>query len=231
MGSSASLETAVRDAVEAQLGERPKGPIRALAHLRMLGFAFNPVSFFYVFDAAGTRVQCIAAEVDNTPWGERHVYVLNRRSEHAPLCFEFEKKFHVSPFMPMKQRYRWSFTEPGQSLVVHMQTLEADQLIFDATLSLRRTAWSRVALARRVLGVPWMTAKVFSAIYWNALRLWLKGVPFHEHPKTGSDQARRPLKDVGFSASVANSSSAPSPSDSPGPDAFDEPDSSLGAAR
>ncbi len=228
-GSSSSLEVAVRDAIEAQLGERPKGPIRALAHLRMLGFAFNPVSFFYVFDEPGTRVQCIVAEVDNTPWGERHLYVLNRQSKHAPLCFEFDKKFHVSPFMPMKQRYRWTFSEPGQSLVVHMQTFEPDRLVFDATLSMRRTAWSRRALARRVLSVPWMTAKVFAAIYWNALRLWLKGVPFYEHPSAGTASASAPRKRTGFSASAASSCGDPRHSESPSTEC-DKPDPSLEVA-
>ena len=92
---------------------RPAGPIRMLTHLRYFGHCFNPVSFYYCFDAAGARVESIVAEVNNTPWGERHCYVLPTPQQldagkHRALS-QFDKAFHVSPFMPMELAYDWGF--------------------------------------------------------------------------------------------------------------------------
>ncbi len=209
-----SLDAALRTAVQQQTGKRPAGPIRVLTHLRCFGFVFNPVSFYFVYDAEDQRVQSIVAEVDNTPWGERHLYVLERGSQEDALCFEFDKAFHVSPFMPMQQRYRWRFTEPGRGLVIHMQSLEGQRVVFDATLSLRRAAWSRRGLARRVAVTPVVAAKVFGAIYWNALRLWLKGVPFYAHPGSAHrpSTARTAPTASGTSATPSESVAPQSPS-------------------
>ena len=71
-----SIDTVVRDRIAAQTGTRPAGPIRMLTHLRYFGIGFNPVTFYYCFDAADTRVEAIVAEITNTPWNERHAYVL-----------------------------------------------------------------------------------------------------------------------------------------------------------
>jgi DUF1365 family protein len=99
----APLDAAVRSLVEGETGERPAGPIRLLTQLAYLGYCFNPVSFYYCFDAAGERVVTIVAEVNNTPWGERHCYVLDARGG-AGLAFAPRKALHVSPFMPMDVR-------------------------------------------------------------------------------------------------------------------------------
>jgi DUF1365 family protein len=166
------LERAVRELVEARGGRRPAGPIRLLTHLRYLGYVFNPVSFFYCFDAAGAKVETIVAEVNNTPWGERHCYVLQG------LRSQTGKAMHVSPFMPMDLRYDWRFTAPGDQLAVHMALKRSGDKIFDATLALRKQPIGNGVLAR----FPLMTAKVIAAIHWEALRLWLKRIPFHTHP-------------------------------------------------
>ena len=134
------LDAAVRDLVESRLGRRPQGPIRLLTHLRFFGYCFNPVSFYYCFDRAGERVETIAAEITNTPWKERHAYVLplesGARDGAQAWRFQFGKEFHVSPFMPMAQRYDWRFTEPGGGLYVHMENWQDDGgRTFDATLN------------------------------------------------------------------------------------------------
>lgn len=189
-----TLDEAVRALVARETGARPRGPIRLLTHLRSFGLSFNPVSFFYCFDAGGARVETILAEVDNTPWGERHVYVLSRPGLDAPLDFSFDKAFHVSPFMPMQQRYRWRFGEPSRSLAMHLQSFEGQTLRLDATFSGERRELTRDGLRRMTLRYPAMTARVLGAIYLNALRLWLRGAPFFEHPAPArrSDKKERP---------------------------------------
>jgi DUF1365 family protein len=180
-----SLDEAVRQRVAQSLGARPAGPIRMLAQLRNYGHCFNPVVFYYCYDAADTRVETIVAEITNTPWRERHSYVLPVQAEVAPgaaLQFDLAKRFHVSPFMPMDVDYRWQFTQPGERLAVHMENLRGGVRSFDATLNLSRRPISSRSLAFVLLRFPLSTLRVVAAIYWQALRLWLKRVPVFAHP-------------------------------------------------
>jgi DUF1365 family protein len=192
------LDAAVRDLVQERTGRRPGGPIRLLTHLRYFGHCFNPVSFYYCFDAADSRVETIVAEVNNTPWGERHCYVLEGAAvpgapagvdEPAGLRALTPKAMHVSPFMPMALNYAWRFSSPDARLVVHMQLLEdgevagAQRKVFDATLDLRRLPVTGLNLAGVLLRHPLMTLQVIVAIHWQALRLWFKRVPVHTHPQ------------------------------------------------
>jgi len=181
------LDRAVRDLVERELGRRPEGPVRLLTHLRYFGFGFNPVSFYYCHAADGS-LDAIVGEVNNTPWNERHPYVLDARAPadaaDGPRShrFRFPKAFHVSPFMGMAQEYDWRFSEPGGKLAVHMENFEGGRPIFDATLALERRPLDGPSLARALALFPAMTAKVIAAIYWNALLLWWKRTPYHPHP-------------------------------------------------
>jgi DUF1365 family protein len=221
------LDLAVRDLVEGALGRRPAGPIRLLTHLTYFGYGFNPVSFYACYAADGETLDAVVAEVNNTPWNEQHPYVLDAR--HGPSAatapasgdrstvgatpvpggeaqgrthrWRFPKVFHVSPFMALRQEYDWRFLEPGDRYAVHMENREDGRLLFDATLALRRrpvTGWN---LARVLLLFPAMTARVVAAIYWNALRLWWKRVPYVPHP--GTEPAR---------ASAAGAAPQPEPS-------------------
>ncbi len=179
------LSDAVRDLVTDQTGRRPEGPIRLLTQLRYFGYGFNPVSFYYCFDSADERVETIVVEVNNTPWGEQHCYVLSVDQDlgrHGHKRFRMQKSFHVSPFMPMEIDYDWHFSEPNESLSVHMENYTDVGKIFDATLTLRHRPISSTHLASVLIRYPFITIKVIGTIYYQALRLWLKRVPLHNHP-------------------------------------------------
>jgi DUF1365 family protein len=178
------LDRAVRDLVEARTGRRPDGPIRLLTHLRYAGYVINPVSFHYCFDASGRRVRAIVADVTNTPWGERHAYVLEATGDARRQRFTARKELHVSPFHALELDYRFDFAAPGRSLSVRIETCDGrEEPLFDAVLSLRRREITGRALAGVLLRYPVLTARVAANIYWQALRLHRKGAPFHPHPR------------------------------------------------
>ncbi|MEO7326160.1 MAG: DUF1365 domain-containing protein [Dokdonella sp.] len=186
-----SIDEAVRDRVARDTGQRPRGPVRLLTHLRYFGLSFNPVSFYYCYAEDGVTLEAILAEITNTPWKERHAYVLAvdtaKRKGHC-LRWDFSKAFHVSPFVPMERDYAWCFSVPGENLCVHMdvinQTIEGSPRELDATLVLERHEFSSANLARVLFRYPFMTAKVIAAIHWQALRIYLRGNPVHHHPDT-----------------------------------------------
>ena len=179
-----ALREAVLDRVEELGGGRPAGPVRLLANLRYLGHNFNPVAFYFCFGADGERVEAVLAEVTNTPWGERHSYLLGRGAANGRvLDATMRKAFHVSPFIGMDQTYSWRVTEPGPALQVHIENRDrGGELEFDATLSLDRRPATPRALNRALLRYPLMSLQVVARIYLNALRLKLKGAPYHPHP-------------------------------------------------
>jgi DUF1365 family protein len=191
------LAECIRDLVQADSGQRPTGPIRLLTHMRYFGHGFNPVSFYYCFDAQDENVEYIVAEVNNTPWGQQHCYVLKENENHGSLRskrYRFDKHFHVSPFMEMEMQYDWRFSTPVDHLAVHMINIKNDAIIFDATMKLESRAISSASLARVLLTYPLMTVKVVCAIYYQALRLWLKKTPFYTHPD--NKEAPPKVKDV-----------------------------------
>lgn len=182
------LATAARDEAARLTRHRPAGAVRVLTHLRYFGYVQNPVTFYYCFraDAEEEVVDTVLAEITNTPWGERHTYAVRADDSSSTTCgrsHRFNKSFHVSPFMDTGQQYEWRFSEPGESLRVHMRNLEDDKKVFDATLALQREEISSASLATVLTRFPWMTARVLVGIYWQALRLWVKRTPSYQHPE------------------------------------------------
>jgi len=180
--------------------------VRMLTNLRYAGMVFNPVTFYYCYDH-NQQLLAILAEITNTPWGERHSYILPVGQSSAAIeyqnqgnnrhIYDFQKDFHVSPFNPMNMQYRWAFSEPDEKLFVHMDNFMAAQQApreeaekhFDATLVMEKLSLQR-ALPGIFIKYPLMSLKVVWGIYWNALKLWLKKAPFYDHPKLNQSEGR-----------------------------------------
>lgn len=177
------LGEAVRALVAERLGFRPAGPVRMLAQVRTWGIGFNPVAFYWCFDEAGERVEAVVAEVTNTPWGERHAYVAGADGNSADmLVSRHAKALHVSPLMEMEQEYVWRIGRPGERIAISIANERDGEVVFDAGLALRRRELTPRRLTTVLLRFPFMTAQVLGRIYWEALRLRLRGVPWHAKP-------------------------------------------------
>ena len=186
----ADLAESVRRTVALSCGSRPPGPIRLLTHLRYFGYSFNPVSFYYCFEADGETLHSVLAEITNTPWRDRRAYVLPARKaerHESALRWQFNKDFHVSPFLPMDLRYDWRFQTPGEALRVHMDVADAEQRQFDATLVLDRAPVTAGNLAWALLRFPLLTLKILWSIHWQALLIYCKRNPVYDHPEPRKD--------------------------------------------
>ncbi|MEO0998439.1 MAG: DUF1365 domain-containing protein [Pseudomonadota bacterium] len=172
-----SLADWARDTVAAAGIPRPAGAVRLLTNLRYLGHCFNPLSVYYCFDRS-ERLSAAVLEVTNTPWGERHCYVLGGATRQS-----FAKGFHVSPFMSMDMRYRAYLPAPGRLLRLALANGHGDETVHRATVLLQIRPFNSRTLWRCVLGYPWLTLRIKLAIHWQALMLWCKGYRVHPHPK------------------------------------------------
>lgn len=181
------LAASVRSRVETELGFRPSGRVWLLAQPRLLGFGFNPVSFVFCTAAGGdgpeSAIEAILLEVSNTPWNERHVYALDCRNQDGPYRLESDKAFHVSPFLPMDMRYRFRFDLDAARLRVTKENWQEGTRVFAAHMDLERRPLTNAGLAAGMAGTLPTTIKVFAAIYWQALRLALRGARYHPHPR------------------------------------------------
>lgn len=166
-----------------ELGEGAR--LEVLTNLRVLGYVFNPVSFWWCYRADG-ELACVVAEVSNT-FGERLPYVLLPGDATGPeaggrLRWETGKRLHVSPFMPMEQRYTWWLSEPGERVAVRMAVHEEGTPDFDATLTTRRVELTPASLRAALVRYPLQPARVTALIHRQALRLAARRVPFFRKP-------------------------------------------------
>lgn len=184
------LKQEISTLVQQTTGSAPRGAIRLLTNMRYFGHCFNPVSFYYCYEADGTTPQAIVSHITNTPWGNNYTYVHDFKTEKTikktkngeMSVFKFDKKFHVSPFMPMDIQYDWAFKSEANQLLIHMKNFKGGEQIFNATLALERKEITQSSLNWILISYPFMTIKVVITIYWNALLLWIKRVPFYSNP-------------------------------------------------
>ena len=149
-----------------------------LGQVRCFGLYFSPINVFFCYQ--GEQARYALLEVHNTPWNERHCYLVDLERMDPT-----DKAFHVSPFMSMAMQYHWriippQIESPGKRVLVHIENRNPE-LLFDATLSVRRHDFARTALKAALLQWPMMTLTIVRGIYWQALRLFLKRIPYHPH--------------------------------------------------
>jgi len=178
------LDQAVRDLVEDRTGCRLGGPIVVLTHPRAWGWSFNPITCYFCLPETGDAVTAMVAEVTNTPWHERHCYVMGGAGTHR-----LEKALHVSPFLGMDLSYTVRFTEPGETLSVSIEVSDDVETQLFAGMTLWRRPADRSSLARLLWSPRRGTLGVSAGVYRQAAALRAKGARFHAHPKpsTGDD--------------------------------------------
>lgn len=179
----ADLKSAVASEIHAQTGRQFDGEVFLLTTPRQLGYAMNPISLFYCYEHGQSQPAYIIAEVHNTPWGERHTYVLE---PGASSQIKHDKEFHVSPFMPMDLTYVFNLPAPTDKINVGIRLMQSEQPIFNAHLSLSEIEVSATAFRQLLIAYGWQSIRTLTRIYFQALRLWMKQAMFFAHPARGS---------------------------------------------
>ena len=202
------VKAGVKNLIKERYGVSHQGPIRMLTHLRYFGHCFNPVTFYYCFNEQDEQLDFLLAQINNTPWDERFTYIFdNRKGELESKSFnsismKFSKEFHVSPFLPMNMTCDWRFLIPNQKLTVYMKNCTVNkqekqtnqEKVFDASLALKARELDARSLSKILVMYPLMTVMVTLGIYWQAFKLWIKKMPFFEHP--GANKIRQTTKSV-----------------------------------
>lgn len=158
----------------------PPARVELLCYPRLWGYAFNPLAVYFCYDDQD-RIDSVIYEVRNT-FGERHSYVLPRNGDDDILRHACDKRFYVSPFMPMEARYRFRIRPPGDEVMLGIAQQSPDGARMNAVFTGQRRELGNAALARTLGATPLMTFKVMSGIHWEAFKLWRKGLPFHKRP-------------------------------------------------
>jgi len=183
--------------LQTRLGRPSQGPIRLLTSPSHFGLVFNPVSLYYCFDASGATLDALVAEVTNTPWGERHCYVLDLADVEPRRGRVLErrspKRFHVSPFMAMEMQYEWQIGIPSRSLTLSIRNELRDRPpapkrmhgvpYFQADLALSRREIDAHRLRRAFWRDPFLSSRILLGIYGQALRLAARRVAWVRHPR------------------------------------------------
>lgn len=146
------------------------------------GYYFSPLTLYYCFDEA-TQLVALLAEVSNTPWNERHYYLVPVGAE-GKSHYQHDKAFHVSPFNPMDMQYHWTVIANSARLELAIANFKQQDKVFSAWFGLTLSPFSLKQLKSLLIRRPWQNVLVMTRIYWHAVKLLLKAVPVYGHPKS-----------------------------------------------
>lgn len=175
-----TLKQRIANKVKALGGKWDGSKVVMLAQCRSLGMYFSPINFYYCFDDDGEN-RLMLAEVSNTPWNQRHYYLVRLEGDEPT-----PKAFHVSPFMPINMNYHWRVKPIGDKAFVHLENHPANNngdKVFDATMALEKRPMSSLGLLKTWLSLPFSVMKVVVLIYWQALKIFMSGIAFIPYQK------------------------------------------------
>jgi len=176
-----SLADCAREKMKKLTGCAVTGKVFGLVNLRTVGLYFSPVNFYYGFDESG-KASHLLAEVSNTPWNERHYYAHRLDDNHHETIND--KAFKVSPFNPStNQTYRWKIAAPADTIAINLGVHDERGHVFEAALNLSRQPFSKKSARNHIIKKPIMTAFIIAGIYWQAMRIFLKGIPYIPYEK------------------------------------------------
>jgi DUF1365 family protein len=153
--------------------------VTLVTNLRVLGYVFNPASFFLCRDGAG-ELQAVIVEVHNTH-GERHLYILRGEPGAPAFTDSMDKAFYVSPFIEMSGRYTVRVRDQPTRLRITINEDNGDGLVLHTSLDLVRRRLSDRMVLRMLVRHPFVTHKTIGMIHVHAFRLWLRGAHLHRH--------------------------------------------------
>ncbi|MDF1780260.1 MAG: DUF1365 domain-containing protein [Alcanivoracaceae bacterium] len=193
-GASQSLRTRVVDKALQQGMDWRTGIVCAMTQPRLFGFLFNPLSLYWHFPEGSDEPDAVIAEVQNTPWRERHCYGLKLTNSGNKDEVRHAKAFHVSPFMPIEQDYQWQLDLAQKDVRVVIENWDAEGRIFAAGVTMQKHRADAASMFGVIREYGLQGVKVSAAIYAQAWKLWRKGrrkgLAFHVHPdrKRASEQ-------------------------------------------
>lgn len=172
---AATLQQAVLAKMNELANEALNGRVYFLGNVRCWGVFFSPLNCYFLQNEAG-HFSHMLAEVSNTPWNQRHYYLIDLATQPPT-----DKAFHVSPFNPLEMQYQWKIRQPGERQLIHIEAHRAERE-FDATMTLTRAPLNQAEVHRVVIKHPVMSFKIIAGIYWQALKLFAKRTPFYGNP-------------------------------------------------
>jgi DUF1365 family protein len=174
------LHVSVKKKMAELTGTPVTGPVCGLMNLRTLGLYFSPVNFYFGYDRQGACTHLLA-EVSNTPWNERHCYAHDLSGTLSP---DNPKVFKVSPFNPVHQHYHWKINPPpAENINIRIRVSDPRGQVFEAAVILKKLPLIRSAIRQHLMKNPVMTGFIFLKIYWQALRIWRKHIPYVPYTK------------------------------------------------
>jgi len=182
-----SISIKLNEYLQQQTGEVFNGHVLLMTHPRFINVGFNSVSFYFCYQQ--DQLTFIVSEINNTPWGDKQLYFHDCRqqdktSKADTYDFSFDKTFHISPFVPMDIHYQWRFKVNAEGVDVHMKlSKDGDSIMYVGMQTLWCASDTKAGLSLTVRR-PAQAWKMWLNIYYQAARLWLKKIPFYNHPNS-----------------------------------------------